>query len=137
MGADPELDEFMVLKSLRFFFFFLKNKSFLSLHVLLVLKKMEEYLLHESQYSRNKSLDNLLLSCLYIFFCLKESYCEVLHRYKEELLKPFDEATTFLSNIESQLSNLCKGALTKTLDYRSGKVFNSAFSHLKMIYLPS
>ncbi|KAK6233277.1 hypothetical protein SCA6_003350 [Theobroma cacao] len=56
-----------------------------------------------------------------------ESYCEVLHRYKEELSKPFDEATTFLSNIESQLSNLCKGALTKTLDYRSGKVFDSDF----------
>ncbi|XP_022719535.1 homeobox protein knotted-1-like 1 [Durio zibethinus] len=48
-----------------------------------------------------------------------ESYCEVLRRYKEELSKPFDEATLFLSNIESQLSNLCKGALTKTLDYRS------------------
>ncbi|KAA8536740.1 hypothetical protein F0562_029218 [Nyssa sinensis] len=41
-----------------------------------------------------------------------ESYCEVLHRYKEELSKPFDEATTFLSNIESQLSSLCKETLT-------------------------
>lgn len=41
-----------------------------------------------------------------------ESYCEVLHKYKEELSRPFDEATTFLSNIESQLSNLCKGRLT-------------------------
>ncbi|XP_057962876.1 homeobox protein knotted-1-like 1 [Malania oleifera] len=38
-----------------------------------------------------------------------ESYCEVLHRYKEELSKPFDEATTFLSSIESQLNDLCKG----------------------------
>ncbi|TYI46887.1 hypothetical protein E1A91_D13G135400v1 [Gossypium mustelinum] len=46
-----------------------------------------------------------------------ESYCEVLHRYKEELSKPFNEATTFLSNIKSQLSDLCKGALTKNLDY--------------------
>ncbi|KAI4342907.1 hypothetical protein MLD38_027471 [Melastoma candidum] len=34
------------------------------------------------------------------------SYCELLHRYKEELSKPFDEATSFLTNIESQLSNL-------------------------------
>ncbi|KAK8638610.1 hypothetical protein V6N13_137025 [Hibiscus sabdariffa] len=40
----------------------------------------------------------------------------ILHRYKEELSKPFNEATTFLSNMESQLSNLCKGALTKNLD---------------------
>ncbi|KAF2307307.1 hypothetical protein GH714_026220 [Hevea brasiliensis] len=46
-----------------------------------------------------------------------ESYCEVLHRYKEELSRPFDEATTFLGNIELQLSNLCKGTLTKTFDY--------------------
>uniref|UniRef100_A0A5B7AX89 Homeobox protein knotted-1-like 1 n=1 Tax=Davidia involucrata TaxID=16924 RepID=A0A5B7AX89_DAVIN len=41
-----------------------------------------------------------------------ESYCEVLHRYKEELSKPFDEATTFLSDMESQLSSLCKETLT-------------------------
>ncbi|KAK1317706.1 Homeobox protein knotted-1-like 10 [Acorus calamus] len=38
-----------------------------------------------------------------------ESYCEVLMRYKEELSRPFDEATTFLNKIERQLSNLCGG----------------------------
>ncbi|KAG5244697.1 homeobox protein [Salix suchowensis] len=48
-----------------------------------------------------------------------ESYCEVLHRYKDELSKPFDEAATFLSSIESQLSSLCKGTLTKIFDYGS------------------
>ncbi|TKY52306.1 Homeobox protein knotted [Spatholobus suberectus] len=45
-----------------------------------------------------------------------ESYCEVLHRYKQELSKPFNEATLFLCNIESQLSNLCKGTLTMPSD---------------------
>nr|ADK26524.1 HERMIT-like protein 3 [Petunia x hybrida] len=40
-----------------------------------------------------------------------ESYCAVLLKYKEELSKPFDEATTFLNNIESQLTNLCKDNL--------------------------
>ncbi|KAG4983360.1 hypothetical protein AAZX31_10G138200 [Glycine max] len=45
-----------------------------------------------------------------------ESYCEVLHRYKQELSKPFNEATLFLCSIESQLSNLCKGTLTMPLD---------------------
>ncbi|KAB2071381.1 hypothetical protein ES319_A08G217900v1 [Gossypium barbadense] len=55
-----------------------------------------------------------------------ESYCDILHKYKEELSKPFDEATTFLSNIESQLSNLCKGALTKTLDYGSDEACESS-----------
>ncbi|XVE89559.1 hypothetical protein DITRI_Ditri20bG0005800 [Diplodiscus trichospermus] len=60
-----------------------------------------------------------------------ESYCEILHRYKEELSKPFDEATTFLSYIESQLSNLCKGALKKTtLDYRSDEAAGSSEEEL-------
>ncbi|MBA0876813.1 hypothetical protein Goshw_001462 [Gossypium schwendimanii] len=57
-----------------------------------------------------------------------ESYCEVLHRYKEELSKPFDEATTFLTNIESQLSDLCKGALT--MDYRSDEGAESSDEEL-------
>ncbi|KAF8392649.1 hypothetical protein HHK36_022998 [Tetracentron sinense] len=43
-----------------------------------------------------------------------DSYCEILHRYKEELSKPFDEATTFLSNMKTQLSNLCEGTSMTT-----------------------
>ncbi|QCD98414.1 homeobox protein knotted-1-like 1 isoform X2 [Vigna unguiculata] len=51
-----------------------------------------------------------------------EMYCEVLHRYKEELSRPFNEATLFLGNMESQLSNLCNnGTLMKSTDNnRSG-----------------
>ncbi|XAR52685.1 hypothetical protein NMG60_11020877 [Bertholletia excelsa] len=41
-----------------------------------------------------------------------ESYCEVLHKYKEEVSRPFDEVTSFLSNIKSQLTELCKDAST-------------------------
>ncbi|KAJ1383505.1 hypothetical protein SESBI_43340 [Sesbania bispinosa] len=44
-----------------------------------------------------------------------ESYCEILHRYKEELSKPFNEATLFLCNIQSQLTDLCKGKGKGTL----------------------
>jgi len=33
----------------------------------------------------------------------------VLVRYKEELSRPFDEAASFLSSIQAQLSNLCSG----------------------------
>ncbi|CAN4110958.1 unnamed protein product [Withania somnifera] len=40
-----------------------------------------------------------------------ESYCAVLAKYKEDLAKPFDEATTFLNNIESELNFLCKDSL--------------------------
>jgi hypothetical protein len=67
---------------------------------------------------------NKLKFCYHGSYCsllfLKESYCDSLHRLKEELSKPFDEATIFLSGIESQLNNLCKGTLTKTLDHHSG-----------------
>ncbi|CAL9078676.1 unnamed protein product, partial [Musa textilis] len=37
-----------------------------------------------------------------------ESYCLALVRYKEDLSKPFDEAASFLNDIEMQLTNLCK-----------------------------
>ncbi|KAG9457876.1 hypothetical protein H6P81_002384 [Aristolochia fimbriata] len=43
-----------------------------------------------------------------------DSYCEVLLKYKEELAKPFDEARIFLRKIETQLTNLCKGAASST-----------------------
>ncbi|KAL2325590.1 hypothetical protein Fmac_024648 [Flemingia macrophylla] len=45
-----------------------------------------------------------------------ELYCQVLQRCKQELSKHFNEASLFLCNIESQLSNLCKGTLTMPLD---------------------
>ncbi|KAL8061531.1 hypothetical protein ABFX02_02G092100 [Erythranthe guttata] len=48
------------------------------------------------------------------------SYCEVLQKYKEELSKPFDEATNFLSIIESQLTLLCNQTLpSSTYPYHS------------------
>ncbi|XP_043703892.1 homeobox protein knotted-1-like 6 [Telopea speciosissima] len=38
-----------------------------------------------------------------------EMYCDMLVKYKSDLARPFDEATSFLNKIEIQLSNLCKG----------------------------
>lgn len=38
-----------------------------------------------------------------------ETYCDMLVKYKSDLARPFDEATTFLNKIETQLVNLCKG----------------------------
>ncbi|KAL5813850.1 hypothetical protein ACOSQ4_024491 [Xanthoceras sorbifolium] len=38
-----------------------------------------------------------------------ETYCDILAKYKSDLSKPFDEATTFLNSMETQLSNLCNG----------------------------
>ncbi|KAK3031233.1 hypothetical protein RJ639_036888 [Escallonia herrerae] len=60
-----------------------------------------------------------------------ESYCEVLHRYKEELSKPFNEATTFLSDIEAQFSSLCRDTLTtaKATSLSSGTYHSVAFEH--------
>nr|QPJ75819.1 transcription factor KNAT6 [Malus domestica] len=36
-----------------------------------------------------------------------ETYCDMLVKYKSDLSRTFDEATTFLSKIETQLTNLC------------------------------
>ncbi|KAL1804467.1 hypothetical protein DCAR_0936112 [Daucus carota subsp. sativus] len=37
-----------------------------------------------------------------------ETYCSILVKYKSDLSRPFDEATSFLSKIEAQLGDLCK-----------------------------
>lgn len=37
-----------------------------------------------------------------------ETYCDILVKYKSDLSRPFDEATTFLTKIQTQLGNLCK-----------------------------
>ncbi|KAF5450269.1 hypothetical protein F2P56_030635 [Juglans regia] len=44
-----------------------------------------------------------------------ETYCDMLVKYKSDLSRPFDEATTFLNKIEMQLSNLCTGASIRSL----------------------
>ncbi|KAL5537856.1 hypothetical protein UlMin_043162 [Ulmus minor] len=41
-----------------------------------------------------------------------ETYCDMLEKYKLDLARPFDEASTFLNKIETQLSNLSTGAST-------------------------
>ncbi|KAJ0231944.1 Homeobox protein knotted-1-like 6 [Hirschfeldia incana] len=38
-----------------------------------------------------------------------ETYCDILAKYKSDLARPFDEATTFLNKIETQLQDLCTG----------------------------
>ncbi|PKA56699.1 Homeobox protein knotted-1-like 6 [Apostasia shenzhenica] len=37
-----------------------------------------------------------------------ETYCGVLRKYRSDLARPFDEATTFLNAVEVQLSELCR-----------------------------
>ncbi|QHO59297.1 Homeobox protein knotted-1-like [Arachis hypogaea] len=39
--------------------------------------------------------------------CQKETYCDMLVKYKCDLTRPFEEASSFLNKIETQLSNLC------------------------------
>ncbi|KAI7757773.1 hypothetical protein M8C21_027942, partial [Ambrosia artemisiifolia] len=38
-----------------------------------------------------------------------ETYCEMLDRYRSDLARPFDEATLFLNNMHTQLTDLCNG----------------------------
>lgn len=57
----------------------------------------------------------LLITCYYMWLgalvidSFQDTYCRVLVRYKEELSRPLDEAASFLSSIQAQLSNLCSG----------------------------
>ncbi|CAJ1940169.1 unnamed protein product [Sphenostylis stenocarpa] len=43
------------------------------------------------------------------------TYCDMLVKYKSDLTRPFDEATTFLTKIETQLTDLCTGSSLPTL----------------------
>jgi hypothetical protein len=47
-------------------------------------------------------------ACVLVLW-FQDAYCRVLVRYKEELTRPFDEAASFLSSIQAQLSDLCSG----------------------------
>ncbi|QCD90656.1 homeobox protein knotted-1-like 6 [Vigna unguiculata] len=49
-----------------------------------------------------------------------ETYCDMLVKYKSDLARPFDEATTFLNKIEMQLSHLCTGASVSTVSDDGG-----------------
>ncbi|XP_073269808.1 homeobox protein knotted-1-like 6 [Primulina huaijiensis] len=46
-----------------------------------------------------------------------ETYCHVLAKYKTDLSRPYDETTTFLYKIETQLSNLCKGWFIYSINF--------------------
>lgn len=61
----------------------------------------------------------LLYDYLIFVIILKETYCEMLDKYRSDLARPFDEATTFLNNMQTQLNNLCKGT---TVTYNTGTV---------------
>lgn len=52
-----------------------------------------------------------------------ETYCDILLKYKSDLSKPFDEATTFLNKIELQLGNLCKddGGVSSDEEFSCGE----------------
>ncbi|KAE9613363.1 putative transcription factor Homeodomain-TALE-KNOX family [Lupinus albus] len=57
-----------------------------------------------------------------------ETYCDMLVKYKSDLARPFDEATSFLNNIEMQLSHLCTGAnYVPTLNSDDGGVSSDEY----------
>jgi len=90
-GADPELDEFMVPYPTAF------SPPPPPLRVLLW------------------GLDFYDLPCVF----LQETYCDLLVKYKSDLERPFDEATTFLNKIEMQFRNICTAASTRSVSGQS------------------
>ncbi|KAG0496549.1 hypothetical protein HPP92_001240 [Vanilla planifolia] len=65
-----------------------------------------------------------------------DSYYQVLVKYKAELSKPFDDAVSFLSSIESQLSNLCKASVSASSS-TSSAASNTATAAVGAVALPS
>jgi len=61
----------------------------------------------------------------------------MLVKYKSDLTRPFDEATTFLNKIETQLSHLCTGAAAAaaSVPTASGLFFFSLFLFLLVVVL--
>ncbi|XP_028769424.1 homeobox protein knotted-1-like 6 [Neltuma alba] len=57
-----------------------------------------------------------------------ETYCDVLVKYKSDLARPFDEATSFLNKIETQLSDLCSVASVLSLSDDGGVSSEEDFS---------
>ncbi|XP_075523898.1 homeobox protein knotted-1-like 6 isoform X2 [Primulina tabacum] len=55
-----------------------------------------------------------------------ETYCDILMKYNSDLSRPFEEATSFLNNIETQLSNLSidDGGLSSEEDLSGGETEN-------------
>ena len=71
------------------------------------------YLLEEIRRGSELCRRNTVSTCLGADPELDESmetYCDVLVKYKSDLARPFNEATAFLNNIETQLNTLCNGA---------------------------
>ncbi|XP_065876755.1 homeobox protein knotted-1-like 6 [Euphorbia lathyris] len=80
-------------------------------------------LLDEIRRENELCKGNATLSCLGVDPDLDdfmETYCCVLMKYKSDLERPFDEASTFLNKIETQLRNLCTGASARTLSGEGG-----------------
>ncbi|KZV17814.1 homeobox protein knotted-1-like 6 [Dorcoceras hygrometricum] len=52
-----------------------------------------------------------------------QTYCDILMKYKSDLSKPFEEATSFLNNVETQLCNLSidEGGVSSEEDISGGE----------------
>lgn len=91
-GTDPELDEFMVPLSL-----------------------IHSFLLFLSSHTHERA------NATFVRYLFQETYCDMLVKYKSDLTRPFDEATTFLNKMETQLSDLCStGASVESVPTLSG-----------------
>ncbi|KAK9934633.1 hypothetical protein M0R45_021770 [Rubus argutus] len=76
---------------------------------------LEEIRRENDLYKRDRDAANVISTCIGADPELDEfmeTYCEMLVKYKSDLSRPFDEATTFLNKIETQLSHLCIRSLS-------------------------
>lgn len=59
-----------------------------------------------------------------------ETYCDILVKYKSDLSRPFDEATTFLNEMQIQLNTLCNPSSAASTSYVSDEAAGSSEEEL-------
>lgn len=66
----------------------------------------------------------------FVILNIKETYCDVLIKYKSDLARPFEEATVFLKDIETQLHSLCNNDASRIITHASGSGRSSILSQV-------
>nr|XP_043613109.1 homeobox protein knotted-1-like 6 [Erigeron canadensis] len=87
-------------------------------------------LLDDIRLAKRNNADTCLLGFDPELDAFMEAFCHVLVKYKSDLIRPFQEATVFLGNIETQLHNLTKdeGTISSEEEFSGGETDRTQMS---------
>ncbi|KAL7133121.1 hypothetical protein ABFS83_12G119600 [Erythranthe nasuta] len=92
-----------------------------------IVHMLDEIMMREKQHFTTQQ-HQLQYAAVSSFCCVDpqldhfmESYCEILVKYKSDLSRPFDEATSFLHKLQTQFFHLCNDDVSPCSDEELGK----------------